>query len=368
MIAMTGFPAEPQALRDAQVAAAAAVIDSHHYVLGPQVDRFEAAWAAASGSRRCVGVANGLDAIEISLRCLGIGPGDEVVTTSMTAFATVLAILRAGATPVLADIDAGTALLSRESVERCLSDRTRAVLLVHLYGQARAVASWSEWCAARGLVLLEDCAQSHLARSDDRPAGTFGPMAAYSFYPTKNLGAIGDAGAVVTDDDALAESAARLRNYGQRDRYEHVDRGMNSRLDELQAAILLVRLDWLAEFTARRQQVAAHYVVGIANPAVRLLDPPRQRAEHVYHQFVVTADDRDGLAAHLAAAGVGSLVHYPVAMQDQPALAEVAGDPAGLPVSAEHARTCLSIPCHPQLTDAEVDHVVEAVNRYRPAR
>lgn len=368
MITMTGFAAEPRALRDAQVAAATAVIDSHHYVLGPSVERFEAAWASASGARRCVGVGNGLDAIEISLRCLGIGPGDEVVTTSMTAFATVLAIVRAGATPVLADIDEGTAILSRDSVERCLTDRTRAVLLVHLYGQARGVASWATWCAERGLTLVEDCAQSHLAVSDGRPAGTFGPMSAYSFYPTKNLGAIGDAGAVVTDDDTLADAAARLRNYGQRERYEHLEAGLNSRLDELQAAILLARLGWLTEFTARRQQVAEHYRAGIANPAVRLLDPPRQRAEHVYHQFVVTTDDRSALAAHLAGAGVASLVHYPVPMQDQPVLRDVRADPVGLPTSAMHARTCLSLPCHPQLTDGEIEHVVRAVNTYRPSR
>lgn len=366
MISMAGFADEPRALRDAEVAAAASVIDAHHYVLGPRVAEFEAEWARTSDTRFAVGVANGLDAIEISLRCLGIGPGDEVVTSSMTAFASVLAILRAGATPVLADVEPGTALLSTVSVERCLTPRTRAVLLVHLYGQARDVRGWADFCAARDLVLVEDCAQSHLARSGGKAAGTFGPIAAYSFYPTKNLGAIGDAGAVVTDDAALAEQAACLRNYGQRERYEHVAHGLNSRLDELQAALLLVRLGWLVEFTARRQEVAGAYRSSIDNPHVRLLDAPIEHESHVYHQFVVTTDDRDGLAAHLAAAGVGSLVHYPVAMQDQPALAGVAGDPAGLPVSAEHARTCLSIPCHPQLTDAQVEQVVEAVNGYRP--
>ena len=365
---MAGFADEPSALRDAELAAAAAVIDSHHWVLGSQVTRFEAAWAQVSGSEHAVGVANGLDAIEIALRCLGVGPGDEVVTTSMTAFATVLAIVRAGATPVLADIDPGTGLLSMASVERCLSPRTRAVVLVHLYGQARDVASWVAFCAAHDIVLVEDCAQSHLAVSGGRPAGTFGPMAAYSFYPTKNLGAIGDAGAVVTDDAAFAEQAACLRNYGQRARYEHVALGLNSRLDELQAALLLARLDWLVEFTARRQEVAATYREAIVNPAVRLLDAPIEHASHVYHQFVVTTDDREALAAHLASAGVGSLVHYPVAMQDQPALAGIGVDPAGLPASAEHARICLSIPCHPQLTDTQVEQVVAAVNAYRPSR
>jgi len=368
MIAMAGFATEPPALREAEIAAFTAVLDSHHWVLGGHVARFEEAWAQASGTTYAIGVANGLDGIEIALRCLGIGPGDEVVTTSMTAFATVLAIVRAGATPVLADIEPGTGLLSMESVERCLTPRTRAVLLVHLYGQARDVAAWAGFCAAHDVTLVEDCAQSHLALSGGRPAGTFGPIAAYSFYPTKNLGAVGDAGALVTDDPALAEAAACFRNYGQRERYEHVTMGMNSRLDEVQAALLLARLAWLVEFTARRQEVAAAYRSSIANEAVRLLDAPLEHASHVYHQFVVTTDDRTGLAAHLDAAGVGSLVHYPLAMQDQPALAGVTVDPAGLPASARHAQTCLSIPCHPQLTDPEVAQVVDAVNSYRPAR
>jgi dTDP-4-amino-4,6-dideoxygalactose transaminase len=358
MIAMTGFPAEPQALRDAQVAAAAAVIDSHHYVLGPQVDRFEAAWAAASGSRRCVGVANGLDAIEISLRCLGIGPGDEVVTTSMTAFATVLAILRAGATPVLADIDAGTALLSRESVERCLSDRTRAVLLVHLYGQARAVASWSEWCAARGLVLLEDCAQSHLARSDDRPAGTFGPMAAYSFYPTKNLGALGDGGAITFREADHAARAKRLRNGGQTDRYHHDEFGVNTRLDEMQAAVLRARLRYLPGWTERRRALARRYrqhLDGVSDICV----PSEFDAGHVYHLFPVLSERRDELRARLSADGIETLIHYPVPIPRQPALASER--PAPCPIADRVTRQVFSLPLYPAMADTDVERVADAL-------
>lgn len=365
---MVGFAGEPQELRDAELAAVASVLDAHHYVLGPRVEEFEESWARASGSGYAVGVANGLDAIEISLRCLGIGPGDEVITTSMTAFATVLAIVRAGATPVLADIDPSTALMSTSSAERCVTPRTRAIVLVHLYGQARDLTTWVRFCDAHDLALVEDCAQSHLARSDGRPAGTFGAMSAYSFYPTKNLGAIGDAGAVVTDDPALAEQARCLRNYGQRERYEHVALGMNSRLDELQAALLSARLAWLPEFTTRRQEIAAAYHAKIRNEHVSLLDAPRAPDEHVFHQFVVTCTERSALVEHLALAGVQTLVHYPVPMHEQPALLGAASDPEGLPVSERHARTCLSLPCHPQLTDSEIEQVVLAVNSFRPPR
>ena len=359
---MTGFAQEPDELRAGMREAAARVIDSHHYILGPEVTAFEQAWAAASGTRHAVGVANGLDALEIALRVLDIGPGDEVITTPMTAFATVLAILRAGATPVLADIDPGTGLLAMDSVERCLSPRTRAVMLVHLYGQARDVARWAAFCADHGIELVEDCAQSHLAVSDGRAAGTFGRVGGYSFYPTKNLGALGDAGALVTDDPALAERAACLRNYGQRERYEHVEAGLNSRLDEMQAAILAARLPWLAAFTERRRAVASAYREGLAHPDVRVLDAPLTPSEHVHHQFVVVTPRRDELAAHLRDRGVPSLVHYPVPMHRQPALTGIGHDPAGLAASDRHAAEVLSIPCHPQLSDDDVSVVIDAVN------
>lgn len=362
MIQMTGFAQEPDALRVGMIDAAARVVGSHHYILGPEVAAFEAAWANASGTKHSVGVASGLDALEIALRVLDIGPGDEVITTPMTAFASVLAIIRAGATPVLADIDPDTALLSIDSVARCLSSRTRAVMLVHLYGQARDVGRWAAFCDDHGIELLEDCAQSHLAVSDGRPAGTFGRVGAYSFYPTKNLGALGDAGALVTDEPALAARAASLRNYGQRERYEHVEAGLNSRLDEMQAAILSARLPWLAAFTERRRAIAAAYRDRLSHPDIRLLAAPRMPSEHVHHQFVLTTTRRDELAAHLQGQGVASLVHYPVPMHRQPALAGIAHDPEGLSMSDRHAAEVLSIPCHPQLSDDDVSAVIAAVN------
>ncbi len=233
MILMNDFKAEPQEMREAMIDAARKVVESGWYVLGNEVASFERQWAEVCGVAHGVGVANGMDAIEIALRALDIGPGDEVITTPMTAFATVLAIIRSGAIPVLADIDPDTAILSRESVMRCLSSKTKAVVLVHLYGQIRQMPDWQALCEEHGIHLVEDCAQAHLAELQGRVAGSFGVIGAYSFYPTKNLGAVGDAGMLVTADASIAEKAQRLRNYGQSQRYHHPVRGMNSRLDEI---------------------------------------------------------------------------------------------------------------------------------------
>lgn len=366
MILMNDFKAEPPALREAQLAASARVFASGWYVLGPEVKAFEQAWAEACGVDHCLGVANGMDAIELILRGLDIGPGDEVITTAMTAFATALAVIRAGATPVFADIDPGTGLLSMDSVQRCVSPRTRAVVLVHLYGQARGLQAWADWSQRSGIALVEDCAQSHLARSDALAAGSAGVAGAYSFYPTKNLGAIGDGGAVVTRSADLAARIAQLRNYGQSERYVHPLAGMNSRLDELQAALLTERLRWLPEFTARRRQVAAAYRARLDNPAVQLLAPPVAEDNHVHHLSVVLCEARDALQAHLQAHGVQSLIHYPVPVHAQAPCRAALRDPQGLPATEAHARRCLSIPCHPQMSDADVDTVVQAVNAFVP--
>ncbi len=364
MIALNDFKAEPEALRQAELQAVERVLRSGWYVLGPEVKAFEAGWAAACGTAHAVGVANGMDAIEIGLRALDIGAGDEVITTSMTAFATVLAILRAGATPVLADIDPATALLDRASVQRCVGPRTKALLLVHLYGQVRDLEDWDAWARDAGVLLLEDCAQAHLAAWNGRPAGSVGRFGAYSFYPTKNLGAIGDAGALVTGDAALAERARMLRNYGQSTRYVHVAEGLNSRLDELQAALLQARQQWLAEFTRRRQEIAGRYRAAIRNPRIGLLAAPAQPDSHAHHLFVVTTPEREALMAHLQAHGVQSLIHYPIPVHLQAPCVSLARDPLGLAATERHAATCLSIPCHPQMTDADADSVADALNRY----
>jgi dTDP-4-amino-4,6-dideoxygalactose transaminase len=365
MILMNDFRAEPAELREAMLGAARRVLESGWYVLGDEVRAFEKQWAATCGLPYGVGVGNGMDAIEIALRALGIGLGDEVITTPMTAFATVLAVIRAGATPVLADIDPETALLSVESAERCVSSRTRALLLVHLYGQMRQMARWQTFCASRGIALIEDCAQAHLATWRGNVAGSHGRAGAYSFYPTKNLGAAGDAGMLVTHDEALAARAARLRNYGQSDRYHHPELGLNSRLDEIHAAMLAARMTWLREFTQRRREVADAYRQDIANPLIRQLATPEEADAHVYHLYVITCDARDALQAHLQAAQIQCHIHYPVPVHRQEPCRDIARDPRGLAASERHAATCLSLPCHPQLSDGQVEAVIAAVNAFR---
>jgi dTDP-4-amino-4,6-dideoxygalactose transaminase len=354
-------------LREAMAGAVREVLESGWYVLGERGASFEAAWAGACGVEHGVGVGNGMDAIEIGLRALGIGPGDEVITTPMTAFASVLAILRAGATPVLADISLDTAILDLESVARCLTPRTRAVLLVHLYGQMPDMAAWVAFCDAHKVLLVEDCAQAHGARQAGRSAGSFGAAGAYSFYPTKNLGAPGDAGMLVTKDAAVAASARQLRNYGQSERYHHPVLGMNSRMDEVQAAMLLQRLQWLPQFNQRRAEVASFYDANIRNPLVELLAPPVEAQAHVRHLYVVRTAQRDRLSEHLRTRGVQSLIHYPVPIHFQPPCEEIRRDPKGLGRSELHAAQCLSIPCHPQMQLADAEAVAKAVNDFRPA-
>lgn len=346
------------------LAAIGRVLDSGWLILGDEVQAFEAEWARRCGVPWAVGVGNGLDAIEIGLRAAGIGPGDEVITTPMTAVATVLGILRAGATPVLADIDPATALLDPTSVERCITPATKAVLVVHLYGQLRQPAAWQAMCARLGITLLEDCAQSHDATVDGRPAGSWGLFGAYSFYPTKNLGAAGDAGALVTANETLANRAAMLRNYGQSTRYEHPLAGLNSRLDEVQAAVLRARLPRLAVNTVRRRQIADQYRDQIANSVVRLLAPPETPESHVHHLFVVLCEQRDALQRHLSDSGIQTLIHYPVPAHLQLSMTGIRTDPKGLSHSVRHARECLSLPCAPHLGDGDVQRVIEAVNSF----
>lgn len=364
MILMNDFKAEPPELREAMLGAVRRVLESGWYVLGNEVTAFEKQWAAVCGVNHAVGVGNGMDAIEIALRALDIGTGDEVITTPMTAFATVLAIIRAGAAPVLADIDPQTALLSTESVQRCITSKTKAVVLVHLYGQVRDMTAWTELCARRGIALIEDCAQAHGAAWRGKVAGSFGAAGAYSFYPTKNLGAPGDAGMLVTGDERMAERARRLRNYGQSIRYHHPELGMNSRLDEIHAAMLSERLKWLPAFTARRQQIAKAYMNGIDMPLVRKLACPGEPSAHVYHLFVVACDRRDALQTHLQERGVQSLIHYPIPVHKQEPCRDLVCDPQGLRNSESHAATCLSLPCHPQMIDEEINTVIAAVNSF----
>ena len=365
MIQMNDFRAEPDEHIRQEIAAVERVLRSGWYILGGEVKAFESSWAARCGTRFAVGVGNGMDAIEIGLRALGIGNGDEVVTTPMTAFATVLAIIRAGAEPVLADIDPETALLDPDSVRRCISPRTKAVLLVHLYGHVRSMDRWTALCQETGIALLEDCAQSHAASSQGMVAGSFGSWGAYSFYPTKNLGAIGDGGALVTNSEEIADRARVLRNYGQSQRYHHPELGLNSRLDELHAAILSVRLEWLDAFTERRREIARWYDERIDNALVQKMIKPARKENHVYHLYVVRSSERERLASHLQARGVSSLIHYPIPVHLQKPCHVIKRDPYGLKHAERHAAECLSIPCHPQMKNDDINKITDEINQFK---
>ena len=365
MILMNDFRAEPAQLRIAMLKAAERVIESGWYVLGNEVEKFEKKWSDVCGVSYGIGVGNGMDAIEIALRALDVGPGDEVITTPMTAFASVLAILRSGATPVLADIDAETALLSLDSVERCVTKNTKAILLVHLYGQICQMVTWQNFCQNRNIYLIEDCAQAHLATANGKVAGSFGVAGAYSFYPTKNLGALGDAGMLVTANALVAKRASQLRNYGQSVRYHHPELGMNSRLDELHAAMLAEKLVWLESFTERRRSIAATYGKEITNPLVKHLAQPEELSAHAYHLFVVTCPQRDALQLHLQNNQIQALIHYPIPIHQQEPCHQIKRDERGLSVSENHAAECLSLPCHPQMSDSDVEKVINSVNTYK---
>jgi dTDP-3-amino-3,4,6-trideoxy-alpha-D-glucose transaminase len=349
--------------REAVEAAVRRVIDRAWFVLGPEVDAFEQEFAAACGARHAVGAGNGTDAIAVALKALGIGPGDEVVTAAMSAAYTGLAIQMTGATPVFADIDPVRATIAPGAIEQVLSTRTRAIVPVHLYGQAADMDAIGAIASRHGLAVVEDCAQAHLATCGGRPVGTIGTAGAFSFYPTKNLGAFGDGGAVVTNDDALARRVRRLGNGGQSERYRHDEPGVNSRLDEMQAAILRARLPFLAGWTARRRHLAARYRQALAAAAVDVA--PEVDPGHVYHLFTIRCAGRDRLGAALAEAGIGTLVHYPVALPRQGAFAAARATECP---NAEHlASTVLSLPLNPALSDSSVDEVAGAVARALPA-
>jgi len=337
------------------------VIASGWYILGPEVEAFETEFAAASGAPHAIGVGNGTDAIAIILRALGIGPGDEVITSPLSAAYTALAIMMTGARPVFADVDAQCLTLDPAAVARAITSKTRAILPVHLYGQAADMDALAQLAARHALALVEDCCQAHLASANGRPVGTIGVAGAFSFYPTKNLGALGDGGAVVTSDRALAERVRRLRNGGQTDRYHHELPGVNSRLDEMQAAVLRARLPFLPGWTAARRRLAATYRRALSGAPVCVL--PERDPGHVYHLFVVRTTNRSALQEHLRNQGIETLVHYPIPIPSQAAVRDQ--DPQDCPMAADACREVLSLPMYPALTDAEAEDVARAVSSFR---
>jgi len=342
-------------------AAIARVTQSGWYILGPEVEAFEREFAEACGAPHAAGTGNGTDALAIILRGLGIGRGDEVITSPLSAAYTALAIVMAGAEPVFADVEQERLTLDPIAAEDAITPRTAALLPVHLYGQPADMPRLAALARKRGLALVEDCCQAHLATSGTVPVGTFGAAGAFSFYPTKNLGALGDGGAIVTGDAALAERVKRIRNGGQTDRYHHAELGINSRLDEMQAAILRARLPWLQRRTAHRRALAARYRIGLqAAAAVRV--PLEMDPGHVYHLFPVRTAKRVLLQSHLRSAGIETLVHYPVPIPRQPAFAAAA--PGSWPVAEAAADQVLSLPLHPALSVTDVDAVAASIRAF----
>ncbi|MGH9386173.1 MAG: DegT/DnrJ/EryC1/StrS family aminotransferase [Vicinamibacterales bacterium] len=336
------------------------VVASGWYILGPEVERLEAEFAAASHAANAVAVGTGTDAIALMLRALDVGPGDEVITTPLSAAFSALAVIMTGARPVFVDIDPERLTLDPARVESAIGPRTRAIMPVHLYGQPADMHSLEAIARKHELLLVEDAAQAHLATSDGRPVGSIGRAGAFSFYPTKNLGALGDGGAVVTNDPHVAARIKRLRNGGQTSRYHHAESGVNSRLDEMQAAILRVRLTFLPKWTARRRAIAQRYREELANSLVHVpheLDPG-----HVYHLFPVLTERREALQAHLASRSVETLVHYPVPITRQPALAAL--DPAPCPVADRVCNEVVSLPMYPGLSDQEVETVIDGIRSF----
>lgn len=345
------------ALRDELATAMAGVLASCRFVLGPEGEALEQELAGRAKVRYGLGVASGTDALRLALAALGIGPGDEVITPAFSFVASSSTIVMAGATPVFADIDPETFTVTRASVERAITPRTRAVLPVHLYGHGAPMADLDALARARGLALIEDAAQAVGGTVDGRPVGAWGDVTCLSFYPTKNLGACGDGGLLLTDRDDVAAHVRRLRHHGDGGRYRHIELGYCSRLDELQAAILRVKLRHLDGWIERRRAIADRYRARLAGLPLAL-PTERPGMRHVYHLFTVRHAQRDALAKRLAERGVGTAVHYPIAVPAQPMFGR--GD-KDWPEAARAAREVLSLPCFPELTDAEVDAVAAAV-------
>jgi dTDP-4-amino-4,6-dideoxygalactose transaminase len=335
------------------------VLERGWFILGPEGEAFEQEFAAAVGVAHAIGVGNGTDALSLALTVLGVGPGDEVVTTPLTATFSALAVSRLGARPIFADVDPETLNLSPQSVGERIGPRTRAVLPVHLYGNPCALSALTDIARSAGLALVEDACQGHGASLEGRALGSWGQAGCFSFYPTKNLGALGDGGMIVTDDDELAARLRRLRNGGQVSRYRHQELGVNSRLDELQAAVLRLKLKRLPLWNERRRALARKYRELLAETPVRPV-AVTPGASPAVHLFVVRAPERDRLREALSAAGIETLIHYPIPANLQPAYRDL-GQERSCPAAEKAASEIVSLPLYPELDEAQVETVAWAV-------
>lgn len=343
-------------------AAALRALNSGWYILGKEMEAFEAQFANYLGRRHCVGVNSGTDALILAFRALGIGPGDEVIVPANTYIASVLGVTENGGTPVFVDSDAYMNM-DAGKIEQKITDKTRAILVVHLYGQPSEMDQVMAVARKHNLPVVEDCAQCHGSRYHGKLTGTFGDIACFSFYPTKPLGALGDAGALVVDDDALADRLCLLRNYGSRVKYHNEIQGVNSRMDEVQAAVLQVGLKYLEEENAMRQEIARRYLEGICCDQVSF-QPRRENTTHVYHLFPILVEKREAFQAYLAEHGVFTQIHYPI----PPYVAECYNDWnyswEDFPNAARAARQEVSLPIYAGMPDEEVQYVIDTINQY----
>lgn len=338
------------------------VLRSGWYVLGKEVENFEKEFASYLGAKYCVGVASGLDALWIAFRILGIGSGDEVIVQGNTYIASVMGITINGATPVFVEPDAYFNI-DASKIEEEITEKTKAVLVVHLYGQASNMEPIVEICRKHNLRLVEDCAQSHGALFDGQMTGTFGDIGCFSFYPSKNLGAFGDAGAIVTNDDRIAEDVRVFRNYGSEKRYYNKIVGTNSRLDEIQAGFLRVRLRHLDDLAHEKKIICERYLESLCNDKI-MLPRIRKGATNIWHQFVVRTEERDALVKYLDQKGIGTIIHYPIPPHLSEAYQYLKLREGSLPITEKYAKTVLSLPLYNGMTEEEQEYVIDAVNHF----
>lgn len=340
------------------------VMDNGQFIRGTECRLFEEEFARYIGTKYCVGVASGLDAIYLLLKALGIGTGDEVIIPSNTFIATALAVSYAGALPVLAEPSIETYNIDADQIERKITKRTKAIIAVQLQGRTADMDRLNKIAANYGIKIIEDAAQAHGAKYKGKKAGSLSDAAAFSFYPGKNLGALGDGGCITTNDKKLADMVCALGNYGSDYKYHHIYKGVNSRLDELQAAFLRVKLKSLDRWNAFRQEVAKRYLSEITNPIIKLPLSSTEIYEHVYHVFAVRCEYRDELEQYLSHHGIGTVKHYPIPIHMQNSYRDLALSEGDLPIAEEISRTILSIPLYYGMTDSQVKKVIDLVNAF----
>lgn len=356
------FPEEYKLRGEKYMKAIDKVFRSGVYVLGPEVVAFEKEFAKFLGVKNCIGVANGLEAIQIALMALGVGKGDEVITTPVSAVATTLAIIAVGATPVFVDIKEN-GQIDECLVEKAITKNTKAILPVHLYGQPADIVKIKKVCNKHKLFLVEDACQAHGSTLKTKKLGTYGEVGCFSFYPTKNLGAFGDGGALVTNNEKLATVFRQLRDYGQESKYKHAVFGLNSRLDELHAALLRVKLGYLDRDNLVRRKVAARYIKNLRYAHGLTVVLPEKYGVSNFHIFAVRTNKRDGLREYLAKNGIPSLIHYPITIPDQPLFHAKYKD-LKIPVARSFTNETLSLPCHPFIDLKDVDYICEHIKKY----